>query len=158
MPMKPSRIVLSSGSPTGPYLSYHSTRCPKLPGKLVLLYFAGADRHAASTVVRPRLPGTALLTASLVVVLLVASTLWTGAQPAEAGSTARFEPGTCPITPEPIHRPCRQRSAGSWSSPRVARHRTAARSGCRWRWRLNIAFRNGASEKQFPIISSYSHT
>jgi pimeloyl-ACP methyl ester carboxylesterase len=35
-------------------------------------------------------------------VRLVASTLWTGAQPAEAGSTARFEPGTCPNTPEPI--------------------------------------------------------
>ena len=102
MPMKPSRIVLSSSSPNGPYLSYHSTRCPKLPGKLVLLYFAGADRHAASTVACPRLPGTALLTASLFVVLLVASTLWTGAHPAEAGSTARFEPGTCPITPEPI--------------------------------------------------------
>src|SRR5215510_13309132 len=75
--MKPSRTVLSSSSPNGPYLSYHSTRCP-------------------------RLPGTALLTASLFVVLLVASTLWTGAHPAEAGSTARFEPGTCPITPEPI--------------------------------------------------------
>src|SRR5262249_60134422 len=71
-------------------------------GKLVLLYFAGADRHAASTVACPRLPGTALLTASLFVVLLVASTLWRGAHPAEAGSTTRFEPGTCPITPEPI--------------------------------------------------------
>jgi hypothetical protein len=65
-------------------MSSMSTRCPKLPGKLVLLYF------------------TALLTASLVVVLLVASTLWTGAQPAEAGSMTRFEPGTCPNTPEPI--------------------------------------------------------
>ena len=100
MPMKPSRIVLSSSSPNGPYLSYYSTRCPKFPSKLVLLYFADADRHAASTVERP--PGTALLTASLFVVLLVASTLWRGAHPAEAGSTARFEPGTCPITPEPI--------------------------------------------------------
>src|SRR5262245_6640107 len=28
--------------------------------------------------------------------------VWTGAQPAEAGSTARFEPVTCPITPAPI--------------------------------------------------------
>src|SRR5262249_2215053 len=102
MPMKPSRIVLSSSSLSGPYLSYYSMRYPKLPSKLVLLYFAGADRHAASTVERPRLPGTALLAASLFVVLVVASTLWTGAQPAEAGSTVRFEPGTCPITPEPI--------------------------------------------------------
>ena len=31
------------------------------------------------------------------------------------------------------YRPCRRRGAGTWSSPRVARHRTAARSG--WRWR-----------------------
>src|SRR5262245_53911699 len=102
MPMKPSRIVLSSSSPNRPCLCYHSTRSAKPPGKLVLLYFAGADRHAASTVERPTLLPTALPTASLVVVLLVASTLWTGAQPAEAGSTTRFEPGTCPITPEPI--------------------------------------------------------
>jgi pimeloyl-ACP methyl ester carboxylesterase len=28
--------------------------------------------------------------------------VWTGAQPAEAGSTARFEPAACPQTPEPI--------------------------------------------------------
>src|SRR5262249_47581065 len=102
MPMKPSRIVLSSSSPNGPCLSYYSTRCPKLPSRPVLLYFAGADRHAATTVERPSLPRTAHLTASLVVVLLAASTLWTGTQLAEAGSTTRFEPGTCPITPEPI--------------------------------------------------------
>src|SRR5215475_12276855 len=61
MPMKPSRIVLSSSSPNGPCLSYYSTRCPKLPSKLVLLYFAGADRHAASTVERPTFPRTALV-------------------------------------------------------------------------------------------------
>jgi len=59
--MKPSRIVLSSSSSNGPYLSYYSTRCPKLPSKLVLLYFAGADRHAASTVERPTFPRTALV-------------------------------------------------------------------------------------------------
>jgi hypothetical protein len=76
--------------------SSRSTRCPKLPGKLSLLSFAGAERHAASTVERPTLPRTALRTAALVVVLLVASTLWTGAQPAAAGSPARFEPGPCP--------------------------------------------------------------
>src|SRR5262245_15969229 len=98
MPMKPSRIVLSSSSPNGLYLSYYSTRCPKLPSKLVLVYFAGADRHAASTVERPTFPRTAL------VVRRPGSCVNTldGRQPAEAGSTARFEPGTCPITPEPI--------------------------------------------------------
>ena len=50
----------------------------------------------------PLLARTAVLAASLGLVLLAAPTLSTGAQPSDAGPTPRFEPGPCPATPEPI--------------------------------------------------------